>query len=71
MKNFRLQLGLLSLLICLSTQVTFSQTANKKTDAKAAPQPAAPITAKYSLYFDVGKDKIKPEGYKTLDSLVA
>jgi hypothetical protein len=71
MKNFRLQLGLLSLLICLSTQVVFSQTTNKKNDGKAAPQPAAPITAKYSLYFDVGKDKIKPEGYKTLDSLVA
>ena len=59
------------MLICLSTQLSFSQTTNKKNDGKAAPQPAAPITAKYSLYFDVGKDKIKPEGYKTLDSLVA
>ena len=71
MKNFRLQLGLLSLLICLSTQLSFSQTTNKKNDGKAAPQAAAPITQKYSLYFDVGKDKIKPEGYRSLDSLVA
>lgn len=71
MKNFRLQLVLLGLLICLSTQVTFSQTPIKKNDGKASSQPAAPITQKYSLYFDIGKDKIKPEGYKALDSLVS
>ncbi len=61
---------LLGLLISLSTQVTFSQTTIKKNDGKVA-QAAAPITQKYSLYFDIGKDKIKPEGYKALDSLVS
>jgi hypothetical protein len=70
MKNFRLQLVLMGLLICLSTQVSFSQTPIKKNDGKVA-QAAAPITQKYSLYFDIGKDKIKPEGYKALDSLVS
>ena len=58
MKNFRLKLVLLGLLISLSTQVTFSQTPIKKNDGKASSQPAAPITQKYSLYFDIGKDKI-------------
>ena len=70
MKNFRLQLVLLGMLICLSTPVSFSQTTIKKSDGKAAPQPAA-ITQKYSLYFDIGKDKIKPEGFIALDSLVS
>jgi hypothetical protein len=70
MKNFRLQLVLLGMLICLSTPVSFSQTTIKKSDGKAAPQPAA-ITQKYSLYFDIGKDKIKPEGFMALDSLVS
>lgn len=70
MKNFRLSLGLLGLLIHLGTQVTFAQI-NKKNDGKVAPQAAAPITQKYSLYFDVAQAKIKPEGYKSLDSLVA
>ena len=58
------------MLICLSTPVSFSQTTIKKSDGKAAPQPAA-ITQKYSLYFDIGKDKIKPEGFIALDSLVS
>ena len=70
MKNFRLQLGLLGLLLCLSTQATFSQNA-KKNDGKITPQAAAPITQKYSLFFDVGQAKIKSEGYKALDSLVS
>jgi hypothetical protein len=70
MKNFRLQLVLLGMLICLSTPVSFSQTTIKKSDGKAAIQPAA-ITQKYSLYFDIGKDKIKPEGFIALDSLVS
>jgi hypothetical protein len=71
MKNFRLQLVVLGLLICLNTQVTFAQTTIKKNDGKAAAQPAAPIVQKYSIYFDIGKDKIKPEGYNALDSLVS
>jgi hypothetical protein len=70
MKNFRLQLVLLGMLICLSSPVSFSQTTIKKSDGKAAIQPAA-ITQKYSLYFDIGKDKIKPEGFIALDSLVS
>jgi outer membrane protein OmpA-like peptidoglycan-associated protein len=71
MKNSRLQSLLLGVLFCLSTPVMFSQVAAKKIDGNGkAAQPAAPITQKYSLYFDVGKDKIKPEGYKSLDSLV-
>ena len=71
MKNFRLQMVLLGLLLTLNTQVTFSQTTIKKNDGKAAAQPAAPIVQKYSIYFDIGKDKIKPEGYNALDSLVS
>jgi len=73
MKNSRLQRFLLGLLLCCFTQFAFAQAgATKKPAAKStAATPPAPITQKYSLYFDVGKATIKPEGYKSLDSIVA
>lgn len=75
MKNLQLQRFLfVIMLVCLSAPTTFAQGgASKKPAAKpaATPPPAAPITQKYSMYFDVGQAKIKPEGYKSLDSIVA
>ncbi len=55
---------------CLTT--AFSQT--RKPAAKTGsvkPEGTYSIQQKYSVYFDVNQAKIKPEGYKVLDSVVA
>ena len=48
-----------SLLFVLSILFTFSSTLNAQTSKK------------YSVYFDVNQSTIKPNDYKTLDSVVA
>ncbi len=75
MKNFQLQSWLVCFLfIFIGIQASYAQTGTTKKPAvkpAASTPPPAPITQKYSVYFDVGQSKIKPEGYKTIDSIVA
>lgn len=59
-------------LFAFCSTTAYSQTkkpATKPTSTK--PEGSFSIQQKYSVYFDVNQAKIKPEGYKVLDSVVA
>ncbi len=73
MKNFNFLKTVTLVLFAFCSVALFAQT--KKT-APAKPGSTKPegsfsIQQKFSVYFDVNQAKIKPEGYKVLDSVVA
>lgn len=71
MKNFQLlRLFTLTMFIGAFSILSAQKPVAKKPNVKPAAG-ATPIMEKYSVYFDVGQSKIKPEGYKTIDSIVA
>ena len=73
MKNLNFLKTSALVLFAFFSTLTFAQTkkpvASKPGSVK--PEGSYSIQQKYSVYFDVNQAKIKPEGYKVLDSVVA
>lgn len=72
MKNFQLLKFLFSLVVTLSLLSNLNAQTRKPQPKQTSTKPEASyqVQLKYSLYFDVNQAKIKPEGYKVLDSVV-